>query len=213
MSVIKLKRDLQQAIANNIMSYKANYNSLIFMDNHKEYYKCLDFMKMLKIKIEDNKLLYDIDLDKETLTTLTEETMQKIKESDKKYKTENAILKIMTKNNIIIEQIFTFDENNKEDDKEYREPTEAEKNKILMIAQLLKVFNLNLELKQTKCFLSLSGNFNELSFDKKMLLEIAFLIENLDVFVIAPQYDEEDEEDEEIKGIRLFLGINLEKEK
>lgn len=209
MSVVKLKRDLQQAIANNMMNYKANYNGLLFSDSRKEIGKCFEFMKELKIKVKDNKLIYNIELDEEVLSTLTQDTIAKIKKSDMQYKAENALLEKMAETNIIIEQVYDLNEE-KDEEKKYREPTEKEKLKMFMIHQLvLQSFNVNLKLQQSETFLSLYGVFDELCLNKESLLNLNFLIDHLDVVAILPQY-EDDEESEEVLGIRLFLGISLE---
>ena len=80
MCVISLKQDLQQAIANNVKHFKGNYQSLIFDDENKIHLKSLFFIENLKVKVHDNKLLYDIEMNESAIKLLA---MSDIKQMQK----------------------------------------------------------------------------------------------------------------------------------
>ena len=203
-----MKKDIQEAISNNIYEYNAIYRSLMFSKyNIKEDIKSFFFMKELNIKIKNNKLLYHIKLD--------ENIINKISEKDKK-EIQNKYLEKRAKN-LLVER-FHLDrfidyyktdiigqfikENNEEKSRKARENEIA---KMKLIQQILKdYFNIETSLKEGEKYLFLETIQKEINFNKGMLNEIEDIFNQIDVFSISPYF-----EGENVTGIKLFWAIDL----
>ena len=70
MSLTMMQIDMQQAIANGIRNYKAFYNSLIFNEKTKEYQGFFWYSDEIKIKIQDNKMLFEVTTDETKVNSL-----------------------------------------------------------------------------------------------------------------------------------------------
>ena len=217
MSLIRMKIDIQQAIANGMKEYVANYNSLIFNEQTREFQGLFWFSKEIKISVKDNKMLFKIKLNEDRVSKLSEEDMKKIKENDIKSRTEDLIIQRFVVEQLggdlekleehtfseeLIEQIF-----NNEEEKECRDIEKLDKIKLKAIKDVFKNdYNLDFKINYGESFAYLDLCQDEITLNKKALNAILQTLEIIDTFIIAPQYNEEDDN---VEGIRLFFGIDL----
>ena len=92
MGTTSLKCDIQQAIANNVKDFNANYRSLIFDNDNREHIKSLFFIENLNIKVQDNKLLYNVKINEEAVRLLSLSDIKQIQKTDIKSRIENLFI-------------------------------------------------------------------------------------------------------------------------
>lgn len=201
MGAIKLKQDLQEAIALNIKKYYGDYGAFLVDKNNKEYIGSLYFMKKIDITINDNKMLYEIELDEETTGELSKEEIEKIKMCDIKNKMGKAIMQQIAQNNTI----FTIEENLEEKKKSNKNATSYDYNKIRITKQILKShFKIDFNVNESENFLAIEANLDELHLNKKMINDLLVIAQYMDIVAIVPLFKEE-----ETVGVRLFFAIDL----
>lgn len=218
MSLKRIKIDIQQAIANGIMEYSANYNSLIFSEEFKEYQGLFYFAERIKINIQNNKLHFTIKLDKNKINKFSEEDLQRIKECDIQARAEDLLVQQFVVEHLggdlekLEEHCFSEDIvasilAGAEDDEKYREIENLDKIKLKAVKDVFENdYNLKFEIYDGESFAYLELVQNEIILEKKALNSILQTLEILDIFIIAPQYNEEDDT---VEGVRLFFGIDL----
>lgn len=223
MSGIRLKTDLQQAIANNILNFNTTYNNLIFEGDFRHYFKSFYFIESMNVSVEDNKMNFNIELNQEKVAEIPEEDMERIRQCDIMTRTQDYLCqKLLKENNIEInnigdihevKEIFELQEEElqeEENNKQYRKATYIEKAKMKTIQKsLLKKYNLKTELVERETFLSLEINTDELKINKKMIMELFEIFNEVDIMAILPYYENEDIDDDTINGVRLFIAIDL----
>jgi len=218
MSLRRMKIDIQQAIANGILEYSANYNSLIFNEELKEYQGFFHFAKEVKINIVDEKLHFRIKLDENIINKFSKEEMDKIKECDFKIRIQDLLIQQFVAEHLggnldnLEEHCFSEDLVNAifkgvDEEENYREINTTDKIKLRAVKEVFENdYNLDFRMYDGESFAYLELVKDEIILNKKVLNSILQSLEILDTFIIAPQFDEESEE---AKGVRLFFGIDL----
>lgn len=216
---LKLKIDLQYAIANNISEYSTSYNTLIFENEDKNNLESFTYFKYLKIYIKDNKMYFDVQLDEDEINELNKEDLQKIKNISDKVRyvemCEQISEHLKTEEQKEIERsnaenyLATILEEADEDDEEF---VPAKKNNIERIKNVQFVLNNLLDIQATieeqDLFFSINLVYKELKLNQDMLYTILLLSYFTDIIIIHPYYeDNEDLENENMIGVRLFFGI------
>lgn len=216
---LKLKIDLQHAIANNISEYSTSYNTLIFENEDKNNLESFTYFKYLKIYIKDNKMYFDVQLDEDEINELNKENLQKIKNISDKVRyvemCEQISEHLKTEEQKEIERsnaenyLATILEEADEDDEEF---VPAKKNNIERIKNVQFVLNNLLDIQATieeqDLFFSINLVYKELKLNQDMLYTILLLSYFTDIIIIHPYYeDNEDLENENMIGVRLFFGI------
>ena len=205
MGVVSLKQDIQQAIANNVKEFKANYRSLIFDNENREYIKSLFFIENLNVKVTDNKLLYDIKMNEEAINLLNMSDIRQIQKIDIQTRIKNLFIEKAVKFKLLKTD---FDKKEKNTAVEMVKLNEGKRITIKTIQQILKEkFNLETKLKESRVYLSLEAELPELNLNREMLKELEGMFEEVSVLAIVPQFCEENDD---IQGIRFFIGIGLE---
>ena len=203
MGAIKLKTDLQLAIANNVKKFQGNYKSLIFDKENKEHIKNLYFINNLKVKVKDGELLYDIEMNEEAIKPLSMSDIKQIQRASINSRIADLFLEKMVKYKLLDVKIG-------KPTKTATETVKLKKGqelKIKTMQQILKEkFNLETKLKTSQVYLSLEANVQELNFDRDMLKELESMFNELDVLAIVPNFNDVYDN---IQGVRFFMGINL----
>lgn len=205
MGATSLKYDIQQAIANNVKEFKANYRSLIFDDENKEHIKSLFFIENLNIKTQNNKLLYNIKINERAVELLDLSDIKHMQKIDLQSRIQNLFLKKAIKFKLLKTD---FNKNTKKiTATEMAKLNEGKIITIKTIQQILKEkFNLETKLKKSKIYLSLEAESTEFNFNREMLKELESMFEQLSVFAIVPQFNDIHDN---IQGVRFFMGIAL----
>lgn len=219
---LKLKIDLQHAIANNISEYSTSYNTLIFENEYKNNLEAFTYFKYLKIYIKDNKMYFDIELDEDEINELDKEDLQKIKNISNKVRyveiCEQISEHLKTDEQKEIERsnaenyLATVLEEADEDDEDDEEFVPAKKNNIERIKNvqfiLDNLLNEQTIIEEQDLFFSINLVYKELRLNQDMLYTILLLSYFTDIIIIHPYYeDNEDLENENMIGVRLFFGI------
>lgn len=220
MEMIRMKTDVQQAIANNFNNFETSYSSLIFEENTLHLAKTFAFYDTLKIYVKDNKLNFKIKLNSNIISKIPKEVIYEIKNIDLKIKQEDMLINMLSgvaveivereNQNLILANFMKNLKNN--DGKTGRLPTELE---VLMLETIQKYIKtklkINLRMKQHDEYLSLEGNFKEINLNQENMEYLLQILDFVDTFAILPWYSS-DEDDEELKGVRLFFAYQLKKE-
>ena len=214
--VYALKGDIQQCIAHGIDTFTSDYRLLFYENENYEMINALGCFESLEIKPNGTLLQFKGKIAKDL--NFSEQQMANIKKSawqKNMYDIQKQINNIQYEDEDIVE---FFNELQEEDEEnyEYRKPNNLE---IILLKGVQKVFEeqgikLNLEIKETA--ITLVGNFKSLKLNKKQLRNICACIEELDMFLIAPNYsDEEDDKvvlfnkEQKCESIRVLVGISL----
>ena len=205
MGVVSLKQDIQQAIANNVKEFKANYRSLIFDNENREYIKSLFFIENLNVKVTDNKLLYDIKMNEAAINLLEMSDIRQIQKIDIQTRIKNLFIEKAVKFKLLKTD---FDKKEKNTAVKMAKLNEGKKITIKTIKSILKEkFGLETKLEESQNYLSLSAELPEINFNREILKELEGMFEEVSVLAIVPQFCEENDD---IQGIRFFIGIGLE---
>lgn len=203
MDVIKLKQDLQLAIANNVKNFKSDYQSLIFDKENKEHIQTLYFIENLKVTVENNKLLYDIKMNEKIVNQLSSADIKEIQEVSIRTRITNLFLEKMAKHNLLEIKVGKPQKTETKTTKLH----EGQKIKMKTIQQILKEkFNIEAEMKVSQVYLSLEANLPELNLSREMLQELESMFGELDVLAIVPHFNDVYDD---IQGVRFFMGISL----
>lgn len=210
MGVLRMKMDLQQAIANKIHKYETNYNSLVFEDENWEYFKTFYLFKRFKIKVKNNQMYFEVELNNEKLKEITKEELEKIKELDFKNRFQECLIQQMVSeqlsNNAMYEIVPTVLQKEITENEKTREPSSIEKIKMEEIQRILKEkINIETQLKIGEAYFYLESNLKEIEFTEEKIEYLFDIVNEIDNFSITPIF----KNDEEIDGIRLFFGIDL----
>lgn len=204
MGVIKLKQDLQLAIANNVKNFKSDYQSLIFDKENKEHIQTLYFIENLKVTVENNKLLYDIKMNEKVVNQLSSADIREIQRVSVKTRITNLFLEKMEQHNLLEIKI---EKNKKQTAVKMVKLHEGQLIKMKSIQQILKEkFNIETELKTSQVYLSLEADLPELNLNREMLQELESMFKELDVLAIVPLFNDVYDN---IQGVRFFMGISL----
>ena len=217
MSLVRMKKDMHQAIANGIKEYNAKYNSLIFNEETSEFHAMFWFAEQIKISIQDNQLLFKIKLNQEKIDKITEEEMASIKRNDIRSRTEDLVMQKFISQiggDVSSVQEYSFSDElvanilaGAEEDEKYREIEKLDKVKLKAVKDVFENdYNLKFEIYDGESFAYLDLVQDEVILNKNALNSILQTLEILDTFIIAPQYNEEDDT---VTGVRLFFGIDL----
>ena len=215
----KLKTDIQHAIANEITEYSTAYGTLIFDENTFPNIESLRYFESLKIYVKDNKMNFDIKLDKDEINGLTESDIKQIKSISNRIRCLEMAEQINNhlksdeqkgiENQNAQDYIANMLEDEEEDKTEFIPVRKNNIEKMRAIKLILNnIFNLSVEIEEQDLFLSISTVFKELTLNQEMLYILILISLYTDIIVIHPYYeDNEDLENENIIGVRLFLGI------
>lgn len=222
-NIYTLKSDIQECVVNN-MNLKNDYRVLLFDRNTTHLLQSLKSFEHLEIFPNNSLMRFQGEIAKDLIAGMNEEDLSKIKKivwqnnvvNLMKQKKDSNKPEYIKKNEQIMAEIKLAEVLQECENKEYeyRQATKDERTTMKSIQRELDIMGLNLDYEEHKEILMLSGNFEYLSFTKEELRYLVNLIidNNIDNFVIAPLYSEEDEEDEECKAIRIVLAIDLAKE-
>lgn len=223
---LRMKVDIQHCIANNVTEFSTNYRILLFEGQYKQNIYCLAYYNLLKLCVKDNKLLFEISLDKDKIKELSQEELSEVKKASDKIRYIDMMEQIEEQNkteeqkeiekenmssflNHIIEKAEM-----KQEQQTYRKASKDDYNKIKIIKNILdNTFNINCNIEETEEYISISLNCKELTLNQDMLYKLILISYFTDIFVICPLYKENDDiDDEEVIGVRLFFGITLKQE-
>ena len=204
MGAVSLKQDIQQAIANNVKEFKANYRSLIFDSDNKEYIKSLFFIENLNVKVIDNKLIYNIKMNEEAINLLEMSDIRQIQKIDIQTRIKNLFIEKAVKFKLLKTD---FDKKEKNTAVEMAKLNEGKKITIKTIKSILREkFGLETKLEESQNYLSLSAELPEINFNREMLKELEGMFEEVSVLAIVPQFNDIYDD---IQGVRFFIGIGL----
>lgn len=204
MGVVSLKQDIQQAIANNVKEFKANYRSLIFDNENREYIKSLFFIENLNVKVTDNKLLYDIKMNEAAINLLEMSDIRQIQKIDIQTRIKNLFIEKAVKFKLLKTD---FDKKEKNTAVKMAKLNEGKKITIKTIKSILKEkFGLETKLEESQNYLSLSAELPEINFNREILKELEGMFEEVSVLAIVPQFNDIYDD---IQGVRFFIGIGL----
>lgn len=220
-NIFTLKSDIQQAVVNN-MNLKSNYRLLFYDEFNMELLNSLGCFENLKILPKDSLMRFEGEIAKDLKFNENEmsglkqkvwkdnmqnlvEQMRNNKKSEYQRENERIIAKMK------LDKLLEECENQ---DLDCRKPTQEEKNSLKEMQRQLNSIGLDLDYEEHEEILMLAGNFEYLEFTRQ---ELRFLVDlviknNIDNFLIAPVYDEDNENDEECKAIRIVITIDLAKE-
>ena len=205
MGAVSLKQDIQQAIANNVKEFKANYRSLIFDNENREYIKSLFFIENLNVKVTDNKLIYNIKMNEEAINLLNMSDIRQLQKIDIQTRIKNLFIEKAVKFKLLKTD---FDKKEKNTAVKMAKLNEGKKITIKTIKSILKEkFSLETKLEESQNYLSLSAELPEINFNREILKELEGMFEEVSVLAIVPQFCEENDD---IQGVRFFMGIGLE---
>ena len=204
MDVIKLKQDLQLAIANNVKNFKSDYQSLIFDKENKKHIQTLYFIENLKVTVVNNKLLYEIKMNEKAINQLSSADIKEIQEVSIRTRITNLFLEKMAKHNLLEIKV---DKKEKQTAVGMVKLHEGQIIKFKAMQQILKEkFNIEAELKTSQVYLSLEANLPELNLNREMLKELESMFNELDVLAIVPHFNDLYDN---IQGVRFFMGVSL----
>lgn len=202
MGVIMLKHDIQQAIANNVISFENYYGDLIFDKGNKDYIKSLFFMKQLNINIYDNKLLYSIKIDEIVRKMLNVNDIEEIKKKDFNDSPFLTLAeKIMT---IFFKNYKIGFEKDVQDINDINIKTKDEINTIKGIKKFIKKeFKISPKITVSDKDVCLSIDMESMYFNKVMLINLEEIFSKLKFLAFTPIYNE----DKKIQGIRFSMCL------
>lgn len=220
---LRMKVDIQHCIANNVTEFSTNYGMLLFEGEYKQNIFCLSYYNLLKISVKNNKLLFDIKLDKDKIKELSQEELQEVKKASDKIRYIDMIGQMQEQNKteeqkeIEKENISNFlnhiieKAERKQEEQTYRKALKDDYNKMNIIKSILdNAFNINCNIEEKEEYISISLNCKELTLNQEMLYKLILISYFTDIFTICPLYKEnEDIDNEEVIGVRLFFGIQL----
>ena len=204
MGAIKLKQDLQLAIANNVKDFKSDYKSLIFDNENKELIKSLYFIENLKVTVANDTLLYDIKMNEKVVELLSSADIREIQKISIKTRISNLFIEKAVKFKLLKPEL------NKKQEQTAVKMAKLHEGQIIKIKSMQQIlkekFNIETKLKSSQVYLSLEADLPEIEFNREMLRELESMFSELDVLAIVPQFNDEYDN---IQGVRFFMGIGL----
>lgn len=217
--VIDIKRDVQHAMSRNILHYKASYGGAIFYEDNIEYLQSFEYYDKLKISIENNQLIFDVELNKDIVNyirTHYSKKMQEIGEQIEKEKLEESYFNKLL-NEIpeeMKEKLFNAIDEMQDDDEEenidYCEPTKEQEEKIKYHKERLRETGLFFKYKQEDCWVGIGLETKEITLNVIQIRELLETAKKFDYFIIAPRYVNDDPNNLEENGIRIYFYDELE---
>ena len=225
-NIYTLKEDIQQCIVSK-MNLDSNYRLFLFDKDVMEMadsFACFENLEIfpdkenMKLKGEIAKDLIIPDKEMEKIKKIVWEKnlynmIQQAKESNKSemQKQNERIIAEMKLSKML--------DNAEERVVNFKEPKEYQRKLLKSIQNILKKSGLNLDYEEHKEMLILCGNFNYLKFTKNELRTLCNLVQNVDYFLIAPSYSEDEDyneitliSDDNSESIIIVIGIDLVKE-
>lgn len=202
MGVIMLKHDIQQAIANNVISFENYYGDLIFDKDNKDYIKSLFFMKQLNINIYDNKLLYSIKIDEIVRKMLNVNDIEEIKKKDFN---DSPFLTFAEKFMTIFFKDYKIGfKKDIQNINDINNKTKDEINTIKGIKKFIKKeFKIPPKITASDKDVCLSIDMESMSFNEVMLIKFEKIFSKLKFLAFTPIYDE----GKRVQGIRLSMCL------
>ena len=212
---ITLRQDIQSCVAKNIKILDGNYSFFFWDKSNMFYSRSLALFENLKIYPDKNNLHLKgqiieklFNLTEEQMTSIRQqvwlnemqETLRQIAEKKKTAKQKNNEKAIAEMN------LQKFVDNMQNNNIQYRQATEFDRKLMCLIQDKLKELNIQLDYTENKEDLVLAKNFDNLSLTKCQLQEMQQLAEKVDMFLIAPIYDEDEKT---CIGVRLAIAISL----
>ena len=143
-------------------------------------------------------------MNEKVVNQLSSADIKEIQRVSVKTRITNLFLEKMAEHNLLEIKI---EKNKKQTAVEMVKLHEGQLIKMKSIQQILKEnFNIETELKSSQVYLSLEADLPELNLNKDMIKELLSVFNELDVFAIVPQFNEEYDN---IQGVRFFMGISL----
>lgn len=202
MGTLSLKKDLQEAIANGVLDFWADYKSLIFDEDNEQMIESFYFFKEINIEVENNRLLYHMKINPNVMKMFTKEELERIK-------FVNIInQKLNVPDNLFSEQLTELLINDEyEEDNEEKPPVSKQQMRTIKnIQKILKSkFNINAEIKYSDIFLSLECNQQSFYFNEDMLFLLGDIFNQVDILAIVPHFNDKGEVD----NARLFIALDL----
>lgn len=202
MGTLSLKKDLQEAIANGVLDFWADYKSLIFDEDNEQMIESFYFFKEINIEVENNRLLYHMKINPNVMKMFTKEELERIK-------FVNIInQKLNVPDNLFSEQLteLLINDEYEEDNKEKPPVSKQQMRTIKNIQKILKSkFNINAEIKYSDVFLSLECNQQSFYFNEDMLFLLGDIFNQVDILAIVPHFNDKGEVD----NARLFIALDL----
>lgn len=202
MGTLSLKKDLQEAIANGVLDFWADYKSLIFDEDNEHLIESFYFFKEINIEVENNRLLYHMKINPNVIKMFTKEELERIK-------FVNIInQKLNVPDNLFSEQLTELLINDEyEEDNEEKPPVSKQQMRTIKnIQKILKSkFNINAEIKYSDVFLSLECNQQSFYFNEDMLFLLGDIFNQVDILAIVPHFNDKGEVD----NVRLFIALDL----
>ena len=227
-NIYTLRSDIQQCIANNIKTLKNDYRLLMFENEEMEFARSLGCFENLKIFPNGSLIRFDGEIAKDL--SFTEQEIANIKKQAwkknmidiaKQINESNKTEKQKQNERVIGEMqlLKLVDDIENEENYSYREPKAFEIIMMKGIQDALKEIGLELSYEEHEEMIILCGNFKFLEFKRQHLRFFCSILEGLDLFLIAPYYEEQEDEneiilnenEEECKSVRIVMGINLSK--
>lgn len=202
MGTLSLKKDLQEAIANGVLDFWADYKSLIFDEDNEQLIESFYFFKEINIEVENNRLLYHMKINPNVIRMFTKEELERIK-------FVNIInQKLNVPDNLFSEQLTELLINDEyEEDNEEKPPVSKQQMRTIKnIQKILKSkFNINAEIKYSDVFLSLECNQQSFYFNEDMLFLLGDIFNQVDILAIVPHFNDKGKVD----NARLFIALDL----
>ena len=202
MGTLSLKKDLQEAIANGVLDFWADYKSLIFDEDNEQLIESFYFFKEINIEVENNRLLYHMKINPNVIKMFTKEELERIKFVNIINQTLNV------PDNLFSEQLTELLINDEyEEDNEEKPPVSKQQMRTIKnIQKILKSkFNINAEIKYSDVFLSLECNQQTFYFNEDMLFLLGDIFNQVDILAIVPHFNDEGIVD----NARLFIALDL----
>lgn len=215
-----LRSDVQQCIASNV-NLDSTYNNFLFNSANMELARTFGCFENLEIFPDGEMMRFkgeiakDLHFSEEDMIKIKQQIWRKNATEIIKQAIENQKTEQQKQNERVIAQIKLKDWLNYVDEmqnaiKEKSKDKKERAEKILKgIQDVLKNIGIDLEYEETDTMIMLSETFNSLNLTKNQLRLLADIVQALDLFLIASNYDWEDEENENCNGIRIVLSINI----
>lgn len=225
---VRLKKDVQQAIANNI-DLSSSYSGFDFSGERKNYIISLLLFKKLKITASNLSLNLDGELNRDLVKLLDEETIQNVNRAAWRTQQEDLIIQFKEKKlspeQKIEEMVMATEEwqnefedfLQKEQTKQYRKCTSKDIN---ILKDIKKKLNVESAIIKTDTDVYINILENEINFKEGDIDVLFSLLENntLDFITIVPRLNKETllQINDILKGehrkqqVQMVLGISLE---
>lgn len=225
---VRLKKDVQQAIANNI-DLSSSYSGFDFAGERKHFIISLLLFKNLKITASNLSLNLDGELNRDLVKLLDEETIQNVNRAAWRTQQEDLIIQFKEKKlspeQKIEEMVMATEEwqnefedfLQKEQTKQYRKCTSKDIN---ILKDIKKKLNVESAIIKTDTDVYINILENEINFKEGDIYVLFSLLENntLDFITIVPRLNKETllQINDILKGehrkqqVQMVLGISLE---